>query len=139
LQHLWLCDANDYARGLGRICGAALSFTPLSFGVPLHGNEERFRLPMKNTLRLIALVLLTAPVAQCAEPVAKQFLRYIYGADDISLTNICHPSDDLWMLRGAKNTNALTALDVEKIESKRTGVLSGVLVLTFTSLSCATV
>lgn len=94
---------------------------------------------MKNTLRLIALVLLTAPVAQCAEPVAKQFLRYIYGADDISLTNICHPSDDLWMLRGAKNTNALTALDVEKIESKRTGVLSGVLVLTFTSLSCATV
>ena len=82
---------------------------------------------MNNTLRLIALLLLSTPVAQSAEPAAKQFLRYIYGADGISLTNICHPSDDLWMARGAKNTNALAALNAEKIEPKRTGVLSGVL------------
>ena len=82
---------------------------------------------MNNSLRLIALLLLATPVAQCAEPAAKQFLRYIYGADGIGLTNICHPSDDLWMLRGTKNTNALAALDAEKFESKRTGVSSGVL------------
>lgn len=82
---------------------------------------------MKNTLRIIALLLLAAPAAESAEPAAKQFLRYIYGADGISLTNICHPSDDLWMLRGARNANALAALDTEKFESKRTGVSSGVL------------
>jgi len=82
---------------------------------------------MKSTLTLIALLVLIAPAVQSAEPVAKQFLRYIYGADDIDVTNICHPSEDLWMARGAKNTNALAALNAEKIESKRTGVLSGVL------------
>jgi len=82
---------------------------------------------MKYTLQLIALLFLAAPVAESAEPAAKQFLRYIYGADGISLTNICHPSEDLWMLRGAKNTNALALLDAEKFESKRTGISSGVL------------
>jgi hypothetical protein len=82
---------------------------------------------MNNTIRLIALFLFTAPIAQSAEPVARQFLRYMYGADDINVTNICHHSDDLWMVRGARNTNALAALNAEKIEAKRTGVSSGVL------------
>jgi hypothetical protein len=52
-------------------------------------------------------------------------LRYIYGADGIELTNVCHPSDDAWMLRGAKNTNALAALESLKLASKPTGVISG--------------
>ncbi len=82
---------------------------------------------MNTIIRLIALLSVSASVAQCAEPVAKQFLRYIYGADGINLTNVCHPSDDSWMLRGDKNANALTALDTEKITSKSTGVTSGVL------------
>jgi hypothetical protein len=76
--------------------------------------------------RAIALLLLAAPVAHSAEPVAKQFLRYTYGADGIELTNICHPSDDVWMLRGARNTNALADLNRMQIEAKGTGVVSGV-------------
>ena len=82
------------------------------------------RIAMK-TIRLFLLLFLTALAAQAAEPASKQFLRYIYGADGIEVTNFCHPSDDLWMLRGSKNTNALSALDTLKIESKPTGVTSG--------------
>ncbi len=77
---------------------------------------------MKNTLRLVVLMLLAAPTAFCAESVTKQFLRYIYGADGIELTNVCHPTDDAWMLRGAKDTNALAEIDEEKFTSKRNGV-----------------
>jgi hypothetical protein len=76
-------------------------------------------------IRLFAVLLVSASSAQCAEPIAKQFLRYIYGADGIELTNVCHSSDDLWMLRGAKDTNALAALDGLKITSKPTGITSG--------------
>jgi len=80
---------------------------------------------MNIIIRLVAILLVAASVAQAAEPAAKQFLRYIYGADGIELTNVCHPSDDAWMLRGAKNTNALAALDSLKIASKPTGITSG--------------
>ena len=80
---------------------------------------------MNIIVRLVATFLVSASAAQCAEPVAKQFLRYIYGADGMELTNICHPSDDAWMLRGAKNTNALTELDQLKISAKPAGVTSG--------------
>jgi|GEM_PF-5901657 len=83
---------------------------------------------MSNPLQLIslALLLLIAPAAHCAESVAKQFLRCVYGADGIELTNICHPSDDLWMLRGGANTNAQAALNRLQLEAKGTGVVSGV-------------
>jgi hypothetical protein len=80
---------------------------------------------MKIIIQFFALLLVSVSVAQCAEPAAKQFLRYIYGADGIELTNVCHPSDDAWMLRGAKNTNALAELDTLKISAKPTGITSG--------------
>ena len=80
---------------------------------------------MNIIIRLFAVLLVSASVARCAEPVTKQFLRYIYGADGVELTNICLPSDDAWMLRGAKDTNALAALDSLKIASKPTGITSG--------------
>jgi hypothetical protein len=80
---------------------------------------------MNRIIGFFAVILVSASVAQCAEPVGKQFLRYIYGADGVELTNVCHSSDDLWMLRGAKNTNALSTLDSLTIASKPTGVTSG--------------
>ena len=80
---------------------------------------------MNTIIRLVATLLVCVSAARCAEPAAKQFLRYIYGADGIELTNICHPSDDAWMLRGAKNTNALAELDGLKISAKSTGITSG--------------
>jgi hypothetical protein len=82
---------------------------------------------MEIVIRLFAVLLVSASAARCAEPVAKQFLRYIYGADGIELTNICVPSDDAWMLRGAKDTNTLAAIDSLQIASKPTGITSGVL------------
>ena len=80
---------------------------------------------MHIIIRLFAVLLVSVSAARCAEPVTKQYLRYIYGADGIELTNICLPSDDAWMLRGAKDTNALAALDGLKIAWKPTGVTSG--------------
>jgi len=82
---------------------------------------------MNIIIRLFAVLLVSVSAAQCAEPVTKQFLRYIYGADGVELANVCLPSDDVWMLRGAKNTNALAALDSLKLASKPTGVTSGLL------------
>ncbi len=80
---------------------------------------------MTTIIRLFAVLLVMTSTTQAAEPAAKQFLRYIYGADGIELSNLCHPSDDAWMLRGAKDTNALLALDSLKITSKSTGITSG--------------
>lgn len=80
---------------------------------------------MNIITRFLAMLLVSVSAAQCAEPAAKQFLRYIYGADGIEFTNVCHPSDDAWMLRGAKDTNALVALDSLKVSSKTNGVTSG--------------
>jgi hypothetical protein len=82
---------------------------------------------MTTIIRLFAMLLITSSATQAAEPVAKQFLRYIYGGDGIEISNVCHPSDDLWMLRGAKNTNALAALNVLNITAKPAGVTSGLL------------
>ena len=80
---------------------------------------------MNIIFRFFALMLISVCGAECAEPASKQFLRYIYGADGVELTNICYPSDDAWMLRGAKDTNALAILDTLKVSSKTNGVTSG--------------
>jgi hypothetical protein len=80
---------------------------------------------MNIMLRLAAALLVSVSAARCAEPITKQFLRYIYGADGLELTNICLPSDDAWMLRGAKDTNALAAVNNLTIASKPTGITSG--------------
>jgi hypothetical protein len=80
---------------------------------------------MNTTARFIVALLVFLSTAQGAEPVAKKFLRYIYGADDIELTNVCHLSEDVWMLRGAKNVSALAELDSLKMNAKPTGITSG--------------
>lgn len=69
-------------------------------------------------------MLLTTSIARCADPVAKQFLRYVYGADGIDLVAICQPSDDLWMLRGRKNEQALFSIEQLRFETSPTGVRS---------------
>jgi len=77
---------------------------------------------------ILALLTLIARVAFCDEPVAKQFLKYTYGAEGIDAAKICLPSDDLWMLQGALNPNALKALEAEEFPStNRNVVVSGVL------------
>jgi len=70
-----------------------------------------------------------APISSepAKEPVAKQFLRYLYGDDDVEFTKICHASDDGWMLHGAKNANALALINSQRIASKPTGIISGLL------------
>lgn len=65
-------------------------------------------------------------VAQAQESIAKQFLRHVYGAEGIELGRICHPSDDLWMLGGARNDEALAAIDGMRIGAAGDGIVSGV-------------
>jgi hypothetical protein len=58
---------------------------------------------------------------------AKQYLRFLYGADDVVVDNICHPAADLWMLRAKRNKAALEAISELKLEARKSGVSSGVL------------
>lgn len=73
------------------------------------------------------MLMLVASTARAAEKAPLQFLRYIYGADNIDVASVCCPSDDLWMLRGAKNTNALAALTRHEFHPRHTNVISGLL------------
>ncbi|MEZ6058551.1 MAG: hypothetical protein R3C01_17760 [Planctomycetaceae bacterium] len=82
---------------------------------------------MKLTLSFLALMLVSATAAHCAEPAAKQFLRYLYGAEGIELADVCHPSDDAWMLRGTRNEGALAELNRLKFTDKPSGITSGVI------------
>jgi hypothetical protein len=81
---------------------------------------------MKTIICTIAILLLSGSTVKCSEPVAKQYLRYLYGAGGIDFKNICHLTDDAWMLGGSKDPDTLTALESKKIELKPTGIVSGV-------------
>ncbi len=70
------------------------------------------------TIHIFLLFALISQTAFSKEPLAKQFLQYIYGADGIDIAQICVPSEDLWMLRGAKNTNALAEVASMKLKDK---------------------
>jgi hypothetical protein len=85
---------------------------------------------MKITTRTTLFVLLTflALPALAEESVVKQFLRYVYGADGVDIAQTCLPSDDLWMLRGARNTNTLAAVDALSLDpAKRSGIFFGLI------------
>lgn len=80
---------------------------------------------MRFIARLVTVLLVSATFARSAEPVTKQFLRYVYGEEGIVVSDICHHSDDIWMLRGDRNAEALSVLRGWEIPSKSTGVTSG--------------
>jgi hypothetical protein len=83
---------------------------------------------MKTRMVLFVLTLLFTIEKASAQSVAEQFLRYIYGAEDVDAAKVCVPADDLWMLPGVKNTNAWNAITALKLDSKRqNGILSGVI------------
>jgi hypothetical protein len=83
---------------------------------------------MKTRFGLLVLTLLFTSEIVAAQSVSEQFLRYIYGAEDVDIAKVCLPTDDLWMLPGAKNTNAWKAITALKLDSKKeNGILSGVI------------
>lgn len=82
---------------------------------------------MKTRVSAFLLLALVVRTAFGEEPIAKQFLQLMYGAEGLDATRICLPTDDLWMLPGAKDANALVALDEEKFDAKkRKGIVSGI-------------
>ena len=69
-----------------------------------------------NTLRTSALLItLFATVPIRGATAANQFLQDVYGGDGIEVEKLCWANDDLWMLRGAKNSAGLAELGEEKI------------------------
>lgn len=54
---------------------------------------------------------------------AEQYLRYIYGADDIAIETACWPNDDLWMARGQKNPASLAEIERRKVSPGRNEVI----------------
>jgi hypothetical protein len=83
--------------------------------------------PLQRMLILLTLMAHTTCVGATPETVAKQFLKYQYGADGISIQEICHPHDDVWMLRGECNPEGIKAVDSERIAMKDPGVLARVI------------
>ena len=60
-------------------------------------------------------MFLLAGAPAVAASAAKEFLLFVYGADNIDVAKVCWPSDDLWMLRGARNPAGIAELESEKI------------------------
>jgi hypothetical protein len=83
---------------------------------------------MKTTIQCLACLFLALISARAEDPVAKQFLRYMYGADGIDINRIAYPNVDNWMLRDAKNPTKLAAVEQEKIGAKKNGIYSGLIV-----------
>lgn len=79
------------------------------------------------TLSLPVVVVTACHAGESKEPIAKQYLRYVYGEDGIELASIAHPSADSWMLRGPKNDDALSRLGDLKLVDKASGLVSGVI------------
>lgn len=80
-----------------------------------------------NKLPVILLGLACA-VAAFAKPAdtARQFLSHLYGAD-VDITSLCHPHDDLWMLRGAPNPAGQQAVAQADIKAPATGVFASLI------------
>ncbi|PWU18059.1 MAG: hypothetical protein C5B50_10025 [Verrucomicrobia bacterium] len=75
---------------------------------------------------VLALATLLTQVAMAEDSPVKPFLRYVYGAEGIDISKVCLPSDDIWMLRGAKDENALASVDALMFETNRvSGVFCG--------------
>lgn len=70
---------------------------------------------MTSLRRFVICVALGVASASYGASAANSFLRYVYGADGIDLKTICWPNDDIWMLRGAKNSAGLAQLESEKL------------------------
>jgi hypothetical protein len=77
---------------------------------------------------LLAVIAFFTQAAVADESVVKQFLRYVYGADGVDISRTCLRAEDNWMLKGPKNTNALSAVDSLVIApAKRSGIYSGLI------------
>src|ERR1051325_1272583 len=80
-------------------------------------------------LALLSLILVTASswAGTAPELVSKQFLKYMYGADGVSIEEICRPNDDVWMLRNTRNREGIQAVESEKIGVSDSGVYARVI------------
>ncbi|SRR5258705_5209715 len=74
---------------------------------------------------IIGLAAMVFPLATNAQTSAQKFLHYCYGAEVVDIAAICHPADDLWMLRGAKNDEAIKAVNEAPPKLADSGLFSG--------------
>jgi len=70
---------------------------------------------------IAATLLLSSTVLAGPAETAKDFLSFAYGKE-VDINTICLPNDDLWMLGGKSNPEALKAIESAKINAKNTGV-----------------
>src|SRR4051812_3265021 len=75
---------------------------------------------------VLAISMVVSRGVLAEESVVRQFLQYQYG-HPIDVSKICLPSEDIWMLQGPKNADALAEVKALKLESKTNGIVSGVL------------
>jgi len=59
-------------------------------------------------------LLLSSPAIAAAEP-AREFLRYLFGAEEVKVAEVCWPNDDLWMIAGPKDDRVLAEIAALKL------------------------
>jgi hypothetical protein len=80
---------------------------------------------MRTIQLLMVLAGLIWSLGSVAQTTPQKFLLYCYGAEDIDITAIAHPNDDIWMLRGAKNEEGIDAVKTTDLKLAASGVFSG--------------
>lgn len=78
---------------------------------------------MKKHLLVGAIALLLSGRAIAAVDPARDFLRFIFGAEDVKLAEVCWPNDDLWMIAGPKNDRGLAEIAALKFPSGKDQVI----------------
>ncbi len=77
-----------------------------------------------NFLKILMMLGMTSGAGWLhADSVATQYLRHIYGAEDVDIAKVCWSHDDLWMIQGQKNAGGLEQLARKKIEHGANEVL----------------
>ncbi len=78
---------------------------------------------MTKHLLVCAIALLLWGRSFAAGDPAREFLRFIYGADDVKVSEVCWPSDDLWMIAGPKNDRGLAEIATLQFSSGKDQVI----------------
>ena len=113
-----------WARGFAeaRLPGVSASFLGLAPAVSsMHAASAAARKGRVRLLALLGVVLVTVGTVRAGA--AREYLRHVFGAEDVDLSAICWPHEDLWMVHGPKNPSALAELDKGGISESRDEVI----------------
>lgn len=78
---------------------------------------------MTKHLLVCAIALLSFGRSFAAADPAREFLRFIYGAENVNIADVCWPNDDVWMIAGPKNDRLLAEVAALKLPSVKNEII----------------